>query len=139
MDTTRDLQMPSGSEVESAAFHPRVRFEETSLTLPERSGMRGKLDMAKARGRAKVNELRRVMDDRATAVKGSLVRTKSTMREGALAQVDKAQTSMRTNPMLWAGIATGAGFGLGLIGRIAQWRHKQHTRMPDLVIIETSR
>lgn len=137
MDTTRDLQMPSGFEVESAAFHPQGRFEETSLTLPEHSGVRGKLDTLKARGRSKVDELRRVMNDRTTTVKGSLVRTKSTMREGALAQVGKAQTSMRTNPMLWAGVAAGAGFGLGLIGRIAQWRHKQQSRMPDLVIIES--
>lgn len=137
MDTTRDLQMPSGFEVESAAFHPNTRFDETSLTLPERSGVRGKLDTLKSRGMSKVDDLRRVMNDRATAVKGSLVRTKSTVREGALAQVDKAQASMRTNPMLWAGVAAGAGFGLGLIGRIAQWRHKQHGRMPDLVIIES--
>ena len=33
MDTTRDLQMPSGFEVESAAFHPDARAETATAFL----------------------------------------------------------------------------------------------------------
>ena len=136
MDTTRDLQMPSGSEVESATFHPHVHVVETSVTLPERSGMRGKLDTMKSRGLSKVHDIQRVMNDRGTAARESLVRTQTSMRDGAKSQVTRVEGSMRTNPMLWAGVAAGAGYGLGLVGRIAQWRSKQRNRMPDLVIIE---
>ncbi|HEX8412135.1 MAG TPA: hypothetical protein VF883_25015 [Thermoanaerobaculia bacterium] len=136
MDTTRDLQMPSGSEVESATFHPHVHVVETSVALPDHSGMRGKLDTLKSRGLSKVHDIQRVMNDRSTAAKTALVRTKSNMRDGAKSQVTKMEGSMRMNPMLWAGVAAGAGFGLGLIGRIAQWRSKQRHYMPELVIIE---
>jgi hypothetical protein len=43
------------------------------------------------------------------------------------------QSSMRTNPMKWAGIAAASGFGLGLISRIAHARKKQR---PMLIVIE---
>ena len=42
--------------------------------------------------------------------------------------------SMRSNTMTWAGIAAGAGFSLGLAGRIM--RHR--ARVPHIVIIERS-
>jgi hypothetical protein len=42
--------------------------------------------------------------------------------------------SMRTNTMTWAGIAAGAGFGLGLAGRIMRHRAK----VPHIVIIESA-
>lgn len=142
MNTTRDLQMPSGSEVESATFHPHVHVVETSVALPEHSavhgmdGLRGKLETLKSRGLSKVHDIQRVMNDRSTAAKTALVRTKSNMRDGAKSQVTRMEGSMRMSPMLWAGVAAGAGFGLGLIGRIAQWRSKQRHHMPELVIIE---
>ena len=137
MNTTRDLQMPSGSEVESATFHPHVHVVETSVALPDHSaGMRGKLETLKSRGLSKVHDIQRVMNDRSTAAKTALVRTKSNMRDGAKSQVTRMEGSMRMNPMLWAGVAAGTGFGLGLIGRIAQWRSKQRNHMPQLVIIE---
>ena len=130
MDTTRDLQLPSGCEVGAATLHPHVHDHVhdvgTSVTWPERSGMRGKLDSIKSRGLSKVHDIQRVATDRSLAV-----------RDGAKAQVTKVNDSMKTNPMMWAGIAAGAGFGLGLIGRVAHWRSRQRNRMPDLVIIET--
>ena len=131
MDTTRELQMPSGCEVESATLHPVE-------TLPVLSGMRGKLDGLKSRGLSKVHDIQRVVNDRGTAMKGSLVRSRTAMRDGAKSQVSRMQDSMRTTPMLWAGVAAGAGFGLGLLGRIASWRSRQKQMQPSLVIIETS-
>ena len=142
MDTTRDLQLPSGCEVGAATLHPHVHDHVhevgTSVTLPERSGMRGKLDSLKSRGLSKVTDIQRVVKDRGTTMKGSLVTVQSSMRDGAMSQVMKMQDSMKMNPMKWAGIAAGAGFGLGLIGRVAHWRSKQQQRMmPDLIIIES--
>lgn len=51
-------------------------------------------------------------------------------------QAAEMQTSMRINPMKWAGIAGGTGLVLGLLGRYMQYRAKQRSRMPQLVIIE---
>jgi ElaB/YqjD/DUF883 family membrane-anchored ribosome-binding protein len=130
MDTTRDLQLPSGCEVGAATLHPHVHEHVhdvgTSLTLPERSGMRGKLDSLKSRGLSKVGDIQRVLKDRQVMV-----------RDGAKSQVTKVNDSMKTNPMLWAGVAAASGFGIGLIGRFAHWRNKHRRAMPDLVIIES--
>ena len=46
--------------------------------------------------------------------------------------------TMKTNPMLWAGIAAGSGFALGLAGRIADSRRKNRRMYPDLVIIDAT-
>ena len=141
MDTTRDLQLPSGCEVGAATLHPHVHEHVhdvgTSVTLPESSGMRGKLDSLKSRGLSKVHDIQRMARERGVAMKGSLATAQTSVRDGARTQVTKMNDSMKTNPMKWAGIAAGAGFGLGLIGRVAHWRSKQRNRMPDLVIIES--
>ena len=110
METT----MPSGCEVESAAFHATVR-----------SGFRGRIDDLKSRGLAKV-----------TPKMQSLQRNASAIPTRVKALPTKVQDSMKINPMKWAGVAAGAGFAIGLAGRIARARRSQVT-MPDLVIIES--
>ena len=48
---------------------------------------------------------------------------------------DSMKRGIRSNPTKWAGIAAGAGFGLGLIGRIM--RHRAgHDSIPHIVIVE---
>jgi ElaB/YqjD/DUF883 family membrane-anchored ribosome-binding protein len=47
----------------------------------------------------------------------------------------KANDRMRGNPAMWAGIAAGAGLGIGLLGRFLQ-RRASHRHMPAVVIIE---
>jgi len=138
MDTTRDLQLPSGSEVEAASLHPLLPANaETSLTLPERSGMRGKLDTLKSRGLSKVHDVQRMVRERSTAVKGSLADAQTSLRDGARTQYRRMNESMKSSPMKWAGIAAASGFGLGLIGRVAHWRNTHRRIAPDLVIIES--
>lgn len=124
MNTTRDLQLPSGSEVESATLHPPVIHEWSSTGTPD-AGWRGKLDTLKSQGLMKVHGIQRVVADRRT-----------TIQTNAKSQVTKMQDSMRTSPMKWAGIAAGTGFALGLAGRIASIRNKRKHAMPTLVIVE---
>ena len=60
---------------------------------------------------------------------------KSRLVGSAKDRATQVQTSMQINPMKWAGIAAGVGFGLGLIGRLLQGRTKRN--QPDLIVIET--
>jgi ElaB/YqjD/DUF883 family membrane-anchored ribosome-binding protein len=83
----------------------------------------GKLETLKSRGLSKVHDI-------TTAVQ-------TTLRDGTKTRVAQVNDSMRTNPMLWAGVAAASGFGLGLIGRIATWRSKHRRMTPDLIIIES--
>jgi hypothetical protein len=78
-----------------------------------------KLGELKSCSVAKVHDVQRVVVDRGTNAKMSM------------------QESMRTKPMLWAGVAAGAGLGIGLIGRFFL-RNKRHGSMPTLVVIESS-
>ncbi len=127
METT----LPSGYEVESATFHP-----------PQQPGLRGKLDGLRTRGVSKVHDLQRSVGGRFEVVKRSMSSRAVSLRDGAKTEighgVSSMQSSMRTNPMKWAGIAAATGFGLGMIGRLSQTRAKQRMRMPDLVIIEST-
>jgi hypothetical protein len=44
-----------------------------------------------------------------------------------------AKSQLRANPAKWAGIAAGAGFVLGIIGRIM--RHRMRT-IPHIIVVE---
>ncbi|HYH07207.1 MAG TPA: hypothetical protein VEK11_09150 [Thermoanaerobaculia bacterium] len=150
MNTTRnelsgsDLAMPSGCEVETAAFH--VPVESTALvpveSTTERSGMRAKLDHWKSSGRTKFHEMQHTVSNRTSVMKSSLQSSMTTamtsMKSNVNSQMTKTQDSMRTSPMKWAGIAAGSGFAIGMLGRIVHWRNKHQRHMPDLVIIESS-
>ena len=76
----------------------------------------------KSRGRAKVNDAR-------VAV--------ASVKPRVNAMATKANESLRGNPAKWAGIAAGAGLGVGLLGRFLH--HRSHNRhMPAVVIIEAA-
>jgi ElaB/YqjD/DUF883 family membrane-anchored ribosome-binding protein len=123
MDTTREV-MASGNEVESAAFHEPVN--PTVYTL-ERGGVRGRIDA-----------LRCSLSQRGSAVKQSIASAKMSMRDNAKNRVSRVQSSMHDSPMKWAGIAAGSGFAIGMIGRLLQARRNRLSRMPQLVIIEST-
>jgi hypothetical protein len=142
MDTTRniDLNMPSGFEVESAAF---VVVPEEGLTTPSpaHGGMRGKLDHWKSLGADKVHTLGRTWAGRTESWKRTVsergLAMKSLVRDHANDSMMKVNSSMRVNPMKWAGIAAGTGFTLGMIGRLMHKRsHHRHHHQPQLVIID---
>lgn len=142
MNTRRDneLAMPSGYEVEAATIVVPVDGGATPVTFgsgvgsgfgSSQSGLRGKLDSLKSRGSETLHHLQHQLHDRTASAKSAL-------RSNVDRQVTNVNASMRTNPMKWVGIAAGAGFGIGLIGRIVHWKNKQRHAMPSLVIIESS-
>ncbi|MEA2491477.1 MAG: hypothetical protein QOH21_3269 [Acidobacteriota bacterium] len=142
MDTIRNtnLDLPSGFEVESAAF---VVVPEEGLTSPSpaHGGMRGKLDHWKERGTESIHSLQRSLSDRGDMLKQNVTARSLAMKSLVRIEVDdqvmKINSSMRVHPMKWAGIAAGAGFGLGLIGRLMHKRsHHRHHHQPQLVIID---
>lgn len=123
MDTT-NRGLASGNEVESAAFHQPV--SPTVHTL-DRSGLRGKLDDLKWRGVSKLHKLQGRVSERRAVVKQSVA-----------TGMTKVQSSMHDSPMKWAGIAAGSGLAIGLLGRLLQVRRDRMTRLPQLVIIEST-
>jgi len=83
----------------------------------ERTEINAKIDHLKSLGREKVSAIRPRID------------------EGVM----RANTALRSNPAKWAGIAAGAGFALGLGGRLLRRRARLHHRVsPQLVIIESA-
>jgi hypothetical protein len=128
MNTTRNVSFgsgvgPSGYEVESAMFTPEVGRRS--------SGVMRKLDNLKSRTSIIKSNVQR-----------SVINAKSNVRSGVSRRVSggltKVQSSMRTSPAKWAGIAAGSGFILGMLGRMIQTRNEQRRHMPQLVVIETS-
>ena len=115
------IEVPSGLEVESARLHlPSDGGQHMSgLTRP---AWRDKLDTIRSRGKSKIGALRSTAMTRVGSVRGSV--TKS---------VSSTQHHLRTHPGLWAGAAAGAGFTLGILGRLMLYR-KEHS-MPDVIVI----
>ena len=136
MDT--NVRLPSGSEVESATFHAPISCGAPT-DVSSKSGIRGKLDDLKDRGISKLHEVQRNVTGKTELVKSNVSRSvaqaRTSVRQGTRSSIAQMQESMRTSPGKWIGIAAGAGFGLGMIGRLAQARRSRP--MPDLVIIES--
>ena len=138
-----DLKMPSGCEVGSATFHTPVSGVQP-IHSSEHSDLRSKVDRLKDRGLAKVRDVKRDVSMKTAVMKRDasqkLMTTRSSMQRNVSNQMERVQSSMRTSPARWAGIAAGSGFAIGMIGRFVHWRNKhQHERhMPQLVIIEST-
>ena len=99
------------------------------LPVAHDSNLRHKIDNLKARVIGRSQTWKRSLASRAE-------RTNATVRDGVHSRISQMQQSMRTQPMLWAGIAGGTGVALGLIGRFVHWRSKR--AVPDLVIIDAT-
>lgn len=145
-----EVRLPSGSEVGSAAFHPRVAgccetHEGQAGWKSKLNGLRSRsvtrISEWKERGVAKTTGLRRAASERAGSLKYSaqetMRRTQTTVRDRTRTGVARMNGSMRDNPMKWAGIAAGSGVALGLIGRwMEHQRHRRH--LPQVVVIEAA-
>jgi hypothetical protein len=120
MDVTRSsdmmnggtgLHVPSGFEVESASFTPPA---------PASRSWKEKLVALPQSTTTQLARVKPMMSSRVTNVK------------------TKVNGSMRGNPTMWAGVAAGAGLGIGLIGRLLHHRAHHNKGMPAIVIIDAA-
>jgi len=129
---TSDLRVPSGFDVESATLH---RNENRLLDdHTHDGGMKDKIYHLRSRGVEKLNSLKSDINDRVETWKPMAQERMTSMRSSVKGQIASLQSQMKSNPGKWAGIAAGAGFGLGLLGRLM--RHRAHRRdLPQIVIV----
>lgn len=90
---------------------------------------------------SRVADLKVTANEKMAELKVTANEKMTALRTDAELRATEVQSDMRVNPMKWAGIAAGTGFGLGLIARIMDHRKHKHVRrhnVPQLVIIESS-
>ena len=130
------VAMPSGLEVESARLHmPSDGGQHISGMT--HSGWREKLDTMKSRSLSTLTSARSTVMSRVTAAKPVAQRGVDTVRSGIRGSMMKVQNNLRMNPAKWAGIAMGAGFTAGLLGRIKLHR-SLHRSMPEVLVISAA-
>jgi hypothetical protein len=100
-------------------------------------GIKDKWFHMRSRGMESIHTMTRDMNERVSSIKPMAQTRMTAMRNGMSLQMSKLQMQLRANPTKWAGIAAGAGFGLGLMGRIMRHR-AAHASIPHLVVIETA-
>lgn len=98
-----DLRMPSGLEVESAAFHvhgPSCGCNSigmpvhTSSNMNAGGGMKEKLEQLRMQGRAKLHDVQHVIDDKTTVMKSSMERSMTLAKNNVRQQVMTARSTM---------------------------------------------
>jgi hypothetical protein len=160
-NSLNSVRVPSGFEVESAALLPPVTGE--TRTEVARGDWKEKLNGWKSRGLDYCRNMSHTVSDRTHSMSRNLSNRTNTMTRSMStktadmkrmlversAQVepmihdtmDKVDRELHSNPTKWAGIAAGASFVLGMIGRELRHHvsHKHAKRgMPELIIIETA-
>ena len=91
----------------------------------------------RSRGLESIHSMTSGMSERVSSIRPIAEQRVASVRNNMKLQVDRLQMQLRSNPTKWAGIAAGAGFGLGLIGRIMRHR-ASHPSIPRLIIIESA-
>ena len=148
MNTTYDVLsgstevLPCGCRVESVSMghiHPEPYVPESRSRVSElKSTALERIHEAKRSVSAATTSARHTALEKVDRLRRNTNLGVERVRRSAADRVAGVQASMRDKPMMWAGVAAGAGFGIGLIGRLLDHRRHQHHRLtPQLVVIET--
>ncbi|HSP34618.1 MAG TPA: hypothetical protein VLU46_09915 [Thermoanaerobaculia bacterium] len=130
---TSDVRVPSGFDVESATTH-----RSENLILDDHShdaGMKDKLYHLRSRGMETWGSMRSGMSDRVSTWTPMVRDRVTTMRSSVMERISRMQGEMKSNPGKWAGIAAGAGFGIGLVGRLLRRRSRMTDDRTSIVIV----
>ena len=140
-----DVRVPSGFEVESATLH---RNENRMLDdHTHDGGMKDKLYHLRSRGIEMMNTWKSDMNERIstwkpmaqermTSMRSTVNDQISNLQTRAKGEISNLQSQMKSNPGKWAGIAAGAGLGIGLIGRMLRHRARMRSEdLPSIVIV----
>lgn len=74
------------------------------------------------------------MESRLVSIKSRGMSKVSSIRDRVRGSVSKTRNHLRTHPGPWVASAAGAGFGVGLLGRLLLHR-KLHRGMPEVIVI----
>lgn len=119
------MEITSRSDVltsTSDRFHRPMDVERSHM--PEATGWRGKLGHMKHGLMTKVSGIKPMAMERV-----------SSMRDGVRGRMRKMDSELRSSPGKWAGIAAGAGFILGMSGRMMRSRSSTK-QLPNILVIE---
>lgn len=117
-------------------LHTQAEVESAFSSVAEtevKPGWKTRVDELTATGVEQVAAMRTRMRDLVPAVKERV----GSLRSRTSTRAAETGAHMRNHVSMWAGVAAGAGLGIGLLGRILMHRSK-HRMTPQLVIIETS-
>ena len=106
----------------SDRFHTPMEVEQSHL--PEETGWRGRL-----------GHLKSGLVTRVSGIKPMALERVSSMHDGVRGGMRRIDSQMRSSPGKWAGIAAGAGFVLGMGGRIMRSRSSTR-KLPNILVIE---
>ncbi len=130
------VHMPSGLEVESARLHMPSDGGQHTSGMTE-SGWKEKLETVKSNGLSKLSSVRDIVSDRVSSLKPVAHRQIDSVRSGVRRTMSRTNGHLRSNPGKWAGAAIGAGFGLGILGRLMLHR-AQNRQMPEVIILSAA-